>query len=451
MVKKSQNKSRRKYNTKKRKAIMRKGSRLIFSVGLTAIVLVVATYAWFVGITTVSVNSFEVTIASTEGLSLSLDGLSFTEAEENLIVNKNVIEGSTSFLTHDNTIRLTTTYPAANGNGNHWASASDNSAASKKGLEPLSNAGALDTTTSHVKFFTKSMMTPNDAGYKVASSLIDVTDSNHNKGFIVFDLFIKNQSRGTYVTSYDHSNDEAIFLTENSSVTYDASGSGSYSDGDGIQNSLRIGFYELGRIEFVSSPDNARKALIQGMDCSSSDAAITNLCTQTTGAGFGITWSIWEPNDTAHNARTTTRFSNLCRQRNSTTGAVSSPAVTCSPVPSDGTYSKTYAFNQAVSATASPDANIYDGHNGYTNSSMTDMSSLVVTDTQNTGNEANRPTILYVAPQSITKVRVYIWLEGQDLDNFDLSEAYDTISIAFGVSKDRYEAINATPSPTTTP
>ena len=44
---------------------------------------------------------------------------------------------------------------------------------------------------------------------------------------------------------------------------------------------------------------------------------------------------------------------------------------------------------------------------------------------------------LFVIDQGITKVRVYLWLEGQDVDNYDVI-AGDSIKINFGFTKDRY-------------
>jgi len=43
-----------------------------------------------------------------------------------------------------------------------------------------------------------------------------------------------------------------------------------------------------------------------------------------------------------------------------------------------------------------------------------------------------------LAPNSITKVRVYIWLEGQDIDNYNFSQLGKTISINFGFTKERF-------------
>ena len=43
-----------------------------------------------------------------------------------------------------------------------------------------------------------------------------------------------------------------------------------------------------------------------------------------------------------------------------------------------------------------------------------------------------------LAPNSITKVRVYIWIEGQDVDNYDFASLGKKISINFGFTKERY-------------
>ena len=51
---------------------MKRIRHLVFTCILAALVLSVSTYAWFVGMRTVSVNSFDIEIATTEGLALSL-------------------------------------------------------------------------------------------------------------------------------------------------------------------------------------------------------------------------------------------------------------------------------------------------------------------------------------------------------------------------------------------
>ena len=43
-----------------------------------------------------------------------------------------------------------------------------------------------------------------------------------------------------------------------------------------------------------------------------------------------------------------------------------------------------------------------------------------------------------LAPNSITKVRVYIYIEGQDIDNYDFASIGKSISVKFGFTKERF-------------
>ena len=49
-----------------------------------------------------------------------------------------------------------------------------------------------------------------------------------------------------------------------------------------------------------------------------------------------------------------------------------------------------------------------------------------------------RPTFMTLAPNSVTKVRVYVYLEGQDVDNYDFASLGKKISVNFGFTKERY-------------
>ena len=64
----------------------------------------------------------------------------------------------------------------------------------------------------------------------------------------------------------------------------------------------------------------------------------------------------------------------------------------------------------------------------------------------------DRPTFITLAPNSITKVRVYIYIEGQDVDNYDFASLGKKISVAFGFTKERFygEDINYDDSQTAT-
>ena len=50
----------------------------------------------------------------------------------------------------------------------------------------------------------------------------------------------------------------------------------------------------------------------------------------------------------------------------------------------------------------------------------------------------DRPTFITLAPNSITKVRVYVYIEGQDIDNYDFAQLGQAISVNFGFTKERF-------------
>ena len=455
------------FNKKNREKTVKRSRRIVLAIGLTAIVLVVATYAWFIGITTVTVNPFEVNIVSTEGLQISLDGLHW---EETLHVTKGIIEGTDpmyigdspsadKYLIHtpDGDDTYTGEYP---GNTNHWAGAGTTD---PKGLEPVSTVGTLLNSSSEVQFFAKTTMTSETGGYKLLAG--DITSPTAT-AYIAFDVFLKNSSGSTYVSTYNKDNDEALFLQGNSTVLYNTQSS---SAGQGIENSVRLGFFALGRVNAnnatpADNPDATKKALIQGISCSGTGDT-TSLCNLQEGESGsqtpvprGYNWNIWEPNDKAHIDTAVTRFNHSCVNR---TDATTYTTTACTPIDdgeganpryiglANGKYIDTYAVNSAITTSTTPKVNIYDGLNTFTNTSLTNMTGKVLTSTENI-DEATRNPLLYIAPASITKVRVYIWLEGQDVDNFDLATIYQTLNISFGFTKDRYEA-STTTTPTVTP
>ena len=100
---------------KNRNGIRAKKSIIAF--GLCAILLVVSTYAWFIGMKTVNVSSFNVSIAAIDGLSLSLNGEDDSWTDE-IIINETNYKND-----------------AYEGNTNTW---------SKGGLIPMSTVGKIN-------------------------------------------------------------------------------------------------------------------------------------------------------------------------------------------------------------------------------------------------------------------------------------------------------------------
>ncbi|HHT55759.1 MAG TPA: hypothetical protein GX012_04255, partial [Acholeplasma sp.] len=137
---------------------------LVVLTTLTAVILSVSTFAWFVGMRTVNVSSFDIEIASTDSLLLSLNGKDFN---------------------HTVTISQATLDEVSyTGHTNSWGG---------KGLIPMSSVGEMDSTVSRMKLYEKASFTPTPGGYRVMASRVNnyQNDNPEQDGYVAFDLFIK--------------------------------------------------------------------------------------------------------------------------------------------------------------------------------------------------------------------------------------------------------------------
>ena len=410
---------------------------LVAICSLCAIMLSVSTYAWFVGMKTVNVSRFEIDIATTEGLLLSLDGRSW---------KYQITPGTDKEYV---------------GNTNQWLKGEG------EGLIPMSSVGEVDATSSTMKLYQKGSLTATEGGYRLMASRVNNNTKNDDnqkyyegKGYIAFDLFIMNQSGDEYYVKNEPLNEEAIYLTVNSTVKQ--SKAGVDMDKTGIENSVRVGFAQIARVnaelDLTSEDKTTSAAVITAMDCAG-DGDIEGEAPLDHVTGICRNAAIWEPNDTKHVQNAINWYNKSCLLR--TGEDVYTPGSTCNTV-ANGTAYATYAINKELSYDAK--INVYDGedYNGYSGNttSFTDyiaspinnaaklvaMSGIdengvengYFTDTMKNLKGTDRPQFMSLAPNSITKVRVYVWLEGQDVDNYDFASLGQQISINFGFTKERY-------------
>ena len=413
--------------SKQNKKHNKKLKRLLIICLLCAIILTVSTYAWFIGMKTVNVSSFDVDIATTEGLFLSMDGQNWSYQLD--------AKNATPYAKHTNT----------------WA---------EDGLIPMSSVGDMDSASSTMKLFEKASLTATKGGYRLLASRVhnyDNQDSNSNyvegRGYVAFDLFIKNLSGTEYYATNEPLNEEAIYLTTNSAVTVAQDG----EQNTGIENSVRVAFTQIGRIKADTQDIDS----ITGMKCANNVTDVTGICRDA---------QIWEPNDKAHVQNAINWYDTSCLTRKaSTSGDTISDASAyntgsgsnCTAVAS-GTAYPTYAVTRAI--VVSDNVDVYDGaeYNTYvtdtaayadykaalegkTGETLTTEQNkyrlvkypyFTDTDKDKTGME--RPTFMTLAPNSITKVRVYIYIEGQDIDNYDFASLGKKISVNFGFTKERF-------------
>ena len=411
-----------------------------------AIVISTGTYAWFIGMKTVNVTSFDVEIATTEGLFLSMDG----EHWSYQLDAKNA--------------------EAYVGNTNTWA---------PTGLIPISSVGDIDSTVSRLQLYEKGSITTTKGGYRLLASRVHNYDKDEegkngkveSNGYVAFDLFVKNLTGHEYYTENNILNEEDIFLTTNSGVTVSTHGGVA---GTGIENSVRVAFAQIGRVEAtdgVASVKNITDITCTDVAKGEGQAQVTGICRSA---------QIWEPNDKNHVQNAINWYETSCKTRKENGTDVNSAdsftTTACSGV-ADEAANKTYAISRVINIADNVD--IYDGeqYNTYVantvpyadyntavnltatalaetqdaeKASTAEAAKLAAradfklvdfpyfTDTMKDLKGTERPTFMKLAPNSITKIRVYIWIEGQDIDNYDFASLGKKITINFGFTKERY-------------
>ena len=406
-----------KNNNKRKKRILHLA--IVFT--FTAIVFGAATYAWFIGMRTVNVNPFEVQIAATEDLALSLDGIHWSDT---VTINSNNYKNPAAESPAQNTLDAENNPYSTN--TNTWAG---------RGLIPMSSIGVINQSTSRLTLFEKGSLTQTTGGYRLMASRVN-NDSTTPDGYVAFDLFIRNSSGEEYYATDNPLNEEAIYLTNDSKVQVGSTGVAN----TGIENSVRVAFAQIGRV--ISTTTTA--STIQGITCTS-DETVTGICR---------TAQIWEPNDTNHVADVLNWYNTTCKARSGAqTNLSASYDGVCGTVVNGQAY-PTYAIGKEITAMNAVD--VYDGaaFNGYTADIAADEATAVstaegnegkylyaypyFTDTMKLKTGTDRPPFITLAPNSITKVRVYIYIEGQDIDNYDFASIGKQIKVNFGFTKERF-------------
>ena len=405
-------------NKRKRQKI----SRYIILCVFTAVILSVSTYAWFVGLQDVKVSSFDVTIKSADSLLLSLDGKTF----KNTVDISNTTYSTSGYSTH-----------------NSWGI-----------LEPLSSVGAMDAASGNMILYEKASLTASpikattDGGYRLLASKVNnytLVGSTYPEAgkYVAFDIFVKNNSGEEYYSTVNILNEEAIYLTTDSQASVGSTG----VENTGIENSVRVAFAQIGRVNGGLSDISG---IMNDITCTDdSTKGITGICN----AAGHYTATIWEPNDMAHVAGAISWYTTSCSGRNTNgddlTKAESYNSTECEVTsnPLNGYYT-TYAVNKDITINTENGimgVDTYDGHNGYSASIGTGNGQFLTemdyfTDTEKMQTGTDRPTFFTLAPNSITKVRVYVWIEGQDIDNYDYAAAGKSVKVSFGFTKERFEA-----------
>lgn len=425
---------------------------LFLLIVLTAILSITATYAWFSTQRDVQIANLEVKIESAQNLQISLDGENWSQVVT--IKDMKQLYGTYTPDTGDTTVY-------------YQAEVDEHRNYIPTELLPVSSCGTvasgnLKFVTGKVDGTTLSNITAcSEADITVGATIASKEANNSNHPYLAFDIYLRNLSRRSGdVYTQDEADADAgdditdemvgtpkpgaydpLMIAETSNVWIE---SGKGVAGTGLENGIRMAFI----------PYNTTAEL----------TATGSTVRTTTAANGKEKVSIWEPNSKAH---TEYVVNNNKRGIDATTAPVETYPVnteaaftgtttieTNSVPDEDDILVSTLKVTRTVKTTYDVDATTLqylvtpDTPSAVTSSTYTTDSAK---DT-----DAESKYAISLKPNAISKVRVYLWLEGQDPDCVDLASTGKQVNATVKLEKPVYESTESgttydTPSPTATP
>ena len=345
-------------NQKEEKKENRRSKKRLFLLLLllivTGVMLSTSTYAWFTSNRTVTVEDINVNVAASGGIQVSVDGTSWK-----------------SIITNDDLKNANVTYSAAT---NQIPSVLKPVSTAAKSLNDdgylsmwLGTVETSNTITNRGQY----ILTSKDVSVVKDNSAADAgADAGSNGHFVMFDLFIRLDDNGQ--------DKKPLYLTKTSNVTFKSGGTDL-----GTQNAARVAFINEG--ETATGSDVATIQALKTTDISKI--------------------YLWEPNYDAH---TNTGISNALSFYNSTnSGDAYNKANRKESVPYFGTIAEVTTENDVLLSKA----------NATDNATQFAAVTPNITTKSTWGTEAaNYEKLFDLSPNKIAKVRIYFWVEGQDID-----------------------------------
>ena len=326
---------------------------LLFLLVMTAIMLTTSTYAWFTSNRTVTVEDINVNVAASGGIQISVDGSSW----KTIITNADLTGAHTTYAAATNQIPGT--------------------------LKPVSTA-AQSLTNGYMSMWLGTVSTSesstNRGEYILSTQDVSTVKDNSdedpganagtNGTFVMFDLFVRlDDSTSTA--------DQMLYLTNGSNVVVQ-SGKADL----GTQNSARVAFIKENHIETGS--------------------ALADIQALTTTSASDI--HIWEPNYDTH---TSTGLSNAYSYyNNANSGSQYATAQAGTQI----------TYHGVIGAVSTTDDVLLSKANANDNSSKFAEVTAPIKTAANWGSGTAYEELFALKPNYITKIRVYFWIEGQDID-----------------------------------
>ena len=250
---------------------------------------------------------------------------------------------------------------------------------SSNGLVPVSSPGIINNNNYFFEIYRSSGVKykdrNHDKGY-ITTSLFVEKERRSNNSFIAFDLFFKNETGSPISDNLYLANGTEFLMTSDSN-----------EEMSGLVNSARIGFVKVGSVSH-----DTPVTTIQNLQCNNNCQSI-----------------IYEPNSTNH--------SSLSIERAKKFGINLK----------DGYEFPTYAYKKAGGPFELTDT--ISGSVGLDYNYFKLQETISV-------NALDEP--LFTIPDGITKVRVYVWIEGQDIDSLETDSEGAEVSISINFIKDTF-------------
>ena len=416
-------------NENKQKNSRRRLNSLILLVAFTAIMLIVSTYAWFSTQKSVSLSGLEGTVKVAEGLQISLDaktwknGIDFKDFTEQAFIDT-YVPGAT--------LENPYQYPdSTKSEGSKIAAVN----VLPDELLPVSTTGAgEDITGANSK--TMAMYNGENRNGKELVSVVKMAEEKAS-GYYAIDLFLQNSSKSTVTV-------DPLQLQAGATLTVKSSTKAT----TGLQNTARVAL-----VQYANSNDEKVKV--------DSTPSTENIIAGTTNTDIASV-AIWEPNANAHVQYIIDTNNNVTWKK--------ADVSTGTPLENDDLFSAvtwasdaekkikfgltsqvpTYALTAAsltnkeltgvdVDAEKGSIADIYNWgtsassslakqHTLQTTTAGIDADKLFVSAADGTSN-------FTIPGGQYVRMRMYIWLEGQDVDCTNYASLGGGIKIDFGFSK----------------
>ena len=405
---------------------------LILLVAFTAILLIVSTYAWFSTQKNVTLGGLDGQVNVAEGLQISLDALNWA----------NSIDLSTQGI--EKYFAQTNTDLGLDGTPGKEKRSLENPYANRTNLVPDELLPASTTAQTNegidladLKFYRGT----NTEGIKLSG--VQALANEKASGFYAIDFFLQNATK-TGVSAND-----LLQLQGNSQISLKTK----TKESTGLQNTFRVAlaiFDDDGNDSNVSANETTNQA---------------NILASTTGENRKITdVAIWEPNAsgkalTAEGAEAGTSDTIATYAAHVTYIVQNNNRVTFSTA-DQGTYgitstnrfaadSKIPTYALTTTSVGKEIANIYDWDTGATTNGLVKQNTL---QTPNTGvskadgfdqtqnavqlvSAKDGTTAFSIKPNRYIHMRMYVWLEGQDVDCINYASLGGGLTIDVGLSK----------------